>query len=795
MSENIKVDEAPGAPGMLSNWCDSNKQAVGTTLGISRTWFTIGKGILNEVYFPRIDIPQIRDMGFIIADGKGFWAELKTLADCEVRYHSAGVPAITIVHKHPRFTFTQRIVPEPNRDVVLLELLLEGDAELHPYVLLAPHLGGTGKNNMAEVGDHRGRQMLWAQQGPFGLALAAADAQQQDAFDACSAGYSGVSDGWQDFDQHGEMRWRYRRASSGNVALTGALPRRAVLALGFATSPQAAATLAVSSLLQPFDLVWSQQIEHWQQWHGNCHIHQKSSTKAVLSEDLYAQLKTSAMVLRTHQDQSFRGAMVASLSVPWGQTGEERPGYHLVWPRDLVESAGALLALGAEVEAREILRYLIATQREDGSWYQNQWLGGKPYWTGVQLDQVAFPVLLAGTLADRDALDGIEVADMTQRALGFIAAHGPVSPQDRWEENSGMNTFTLSVCIAALVSGARFLPAPAEGFVLELADYWNARLDDWTAVYDTELARRHGVRGYYLRIMPQSALSDNSVLSRVMAVKNRLSDPGLNATEQIGVDFLQLVRYGLRQANAPLVRDTLKLVDALLRREMPPGSCWYRYTGDGYGEHRDGSAYDGTGHGRLWPLLTGERGHYELLSGADALPQLRTMAAMAGSAGMLPEQVWDSDAIASHRLYPGKPTGSAMPLAWSHAEYIKLACSILEGYPVDRPEPLWARYHGITPEINLWYWSPQTPIRSLPSSQRLGFCLPRPAIILWRAGRGKTEGEYQEIATYDPGMGVHVARLPGLPADVDCLRFRITGDNWDDETEYEVRVSKGCGET
>jgi len=226
-----------------------------------------------------------------------------------------------------------------------------------------------------------------------------------------------------------------------------------------------------------------------------------------------------------------------------------------------------------------------------------------------------------------------------------------------------MNTFTLSVCIAALVSGARFLSAPAEGFSLELADYWNARLDDWTAVYDTELARRHGVRGYYLRIMPQSALSDDSALSRVMAVKNRLSDPGLNATEQIGVDFLQLVRYGLRQANTPLVRDTVKLVDALLRKEMPPGSCWYRYTGDGYGEHRDGSAYDGTGHGRLWPLLTGERGHYELVSGADALPQLRTMAAMAGAAGMLPEQVWDSDAIASRRLYPGKPTGSAMPLA------------------------------------------------------------------------------------------------------------------------------------
>lgn len=129
-------------------------------------------------------------------------------------------------------------------------------------------------------------------------------------------------------------------------------------------------------------------------------------------------------------------------------------------------------------------------------------MGGKAYWTGIQLDQVAFPVLLAGTLADRDALDGIEVTDMAQRALGYIARYGPVSPQDRWEENSGVNTFTLSVCIAALVSGAQFLPVSAEGYVLELADYWNVRLDDWTTVYNTDLARQHGVHGYYLRITP-----------------------------------------------------------------------------------------------------------------------------------------------------------------------------------------------------------------------------------------------------------------------------------------------------
>jgi len=789
MSNETNTGEAPGAPGMPSNWCASDKQAVGSALGATRVWFTIGQGILNEVYYPRLDIPQIRDLGFIVGDGDGFWVELKRLENCRVEYEAAGVPAVRIVHTHDRFTFTQRIVPDPDRDVLQVEVVLEGDSRLQPWVLLAPHLGGTGRHNDAEVADFHGRRVLWAQQGPFGLALAACDPQQGVALGAASAGYSGFSDGWQDFSRNGRMRWNYRHAGPGNVALTAALPRRAVLALGFSASREAAATLAVSSLLQPFEQVWAQQVAHWQRWHNACHVHRHVGQGGVLGQVLQDQLKTSAMVLRTHQDKTFRGAMVASLSVPWGETGEERPGYHLVWPRDLVESAGALLALGAEVEAREVLRYLIATQRSDGSWYQNQWLGGKPYWHGVQLDQVAFPVLLAGTLAERDALDGIEVTDMVRRALGFIARTGPVSQQDRWEENSGVNTFTLSVCIAGLVSGARFLTASAEAFVLELADYWNARLDDWTAVYATDLGKRFGVPGYYIRTTPTYALDDDAALSRVIQVKNRAADPGLSGAEQIGGDFLQLVRYGLRDANAPLVRDSVKLVDALLRRDLPQGPAWYRYSGDGYGEHRDGTPFDGTGIGRLWPLLTGERGHYELLRGADAVPYLQAMSAMAGPAGMLPEQVWDSAAIPAHRLEPGRPSGSAMPLVWAHAEYIKLACSVLEGRPVDRPDPVWGRYRGQVPQTHIWYWSPQTPIRTLVAPLRLGFCLARPATIHWQAG----EGGYQELTTNDPGPGVHVARLPALPAATERVRFRLTGADWDDGQEYEVRVQARRG--
>src|SRR5437763_14459102 len=123
--------------------------------------------------------------------------------------------------------------------------------------------------------------------------------------------------------------------------------------------------------------------------------------------------------------------MVACLSVPWGYAGKQRGGYHLVWPRDLVHCAGALLAFGAEPEARDTLRYLIATQTEDGHWYQNQWLGGTPYWTGIQLGGAAMPVLLAAELEERDALGGIAGGDMGRRAVGWLARTGPAAAQDR----------------------------------------------------------------------------------------------------------------------------------------------------------------------------------------------------------------------------------------------------------------------------------------------------------------------------------------------------------------------------
>ena len=690
-----------------------------------------------------------------------------------------------------------RLTPDPLREVLLIECTLDGDDALRLYTLLAPHLGATGYGNVAAAERHRGRRLLWAEQGPFGLALAAADEAQGDGFSRISAGYVGTSDGWQDFARNGAMTWEYAVAGPGNVALTGELARRAVLALGFGSSAQAAATLAISSLMQPFDVALQQQIADWEAWQARCAaagailLHGRADTLTPIRE----QFATSAVVLRAHLDKTYPGAMVASLSVPWGDTGNERRGYHLVWPRDLVECAGALLALGAESEAADTLRYLIATQNEDGHWHQNQWLGGTASWSGIQLDETAFPVLLAAALAQRDRLRGIAVAGMVRKALGFIARTGPSTVQDRWEENEGINPFTLAVSIAALVAGAELLPSPACDWTLALADFWNTQIEAWTTATDTALARRFGVVGYYLRVAPQRVLADRGATAMVVPIRNRADGAALPAEEQIGTEFLQLVRFGLRAADDPLIRASIRLVDALLKTDTPSGPVWHRYRGDGYGEHDDGTAFDETGRGRGWPLLTGERGHYELCAGNDPLPYLQAMAAMASPGGMIPEQVWDADPIPERRLYPGRPSGSAMPLAWAHAEYVKLLVSRQIGHPLDRPTAVWRRYGGRRPVARHAFWWPHASIESLPAGASLVVALNVPAVLHWGQNGWQSA---QDVLTADTGLGFHAAALdtgalpPGTRVDITWRR-QDTGEWRGRDEAVEVTAVGECG--
>lgn len=632
---------------------------------------------------------------------------------------------------------------------MLVDIELQGEESLRPYALLAPRLGEKAANHTASQQLANGFKALTATQEPFGVAMMAADEDGGDALGWINLGLIGQSDTWQDFARHGRMTWRNVEAGPGGLCLAASLHRRATVAVGLGGSAIAAATLARASLASPFTNSWESYCALWRDYKARIELPEQ------VDEDLRPMLARSASVLKLSMDHTYPGALVASLSTPWGNRHHSRGGYHLVWTRDLVESAGALMAVGFYDEARDILRYLIATQRPDGPWYQNQWITGEPYWTGIQLDETAFPVLLAGLLEDRQMLHGIRVHEMVRKALSYIARQGPVTGEDRWEHDGGVNLFTLAVVISALIEGAAFLDDPARTFALELADEWNASLEHWTFRTGGPFAEKLGIPGYYVRIAPPG-IAESAPGLQSQTAEHR-SGEATPAAEQVGVDFLQLVRYGLRSADDPPVKATIAAVDALLRVDTPSGPVWHRYTGDAYGEHADGSAFDGSGHGRGWPLLTGERGHYAVAAGEDPVPYLRAMISMSGKGGLIPEQVWDADPIPEKELYPGKPTGSAMPLLWAHSEFIKLAVSRARGEPVDRPPRVRDHYHGKVPQRCWVAWSFRLKRRSMPPGFSLRLLLDAAAMVRW--GRNGWQ-DIRETETRDSGLSVYWAELP-----------------------------------
>ena len=335
--------------------------------------------------------------------------------------------------------------------------------------------------------------------------------------------------------------------------------------------------------------------------------------------------RVSTAVLATHRAVDRPGAVVASLSVPWGASkgDDDLGGYHLVWPRDLVETAGGFLAAGDHKEALAILEYLREVQLSSGHWPQNLWLDGRPYWQGVQMDECAFPILLADLLHRHDHLTG-KLLDrfipMIRGAAGYVIANGPATSQDRWEENGGYSPFTLAVEIAALLAAADLLEhggdEPAARHLRETADCWNEQIENWTFAGDPDICAAAGVRGYYVRIGGNGMTDMATANEGQTPIRNQVIGKSMLPTRDVlSPDALALVRFGLRAPDDPRILDTVKVIDRTLRVELPQGPLWYRYTGDGYGENPDGSPFDGIGQGRAWPLLAGERAHYELAAG------------------------------------------------------------------------------------------------------------------------------------------------------------------------------------
>ncbi|HEY1709357.1 MAG TPA: glycoside hydrolase family 15 protein [Rhizomicrobium sp.] len=759
---------APGAPGGRPTWTSSAKDMVTTALGTSRLWVTVGYGIVNEIYWPATGKPQIRDLGFIVTGPFG-WRELKRVNQYVISKPEPFVPLPQIVHEGEGYRLELELVPDSKRDVLQIAYRLIGEG-LKLYVLLAPHLDNDGERNNARAGDD-----LIAWKGNTALCLAS-----DSGFSRSSAGYVGVSDGWQDFNQNGLMAWTYNEATNGNVALLGEVgSNEGTLALGFADTREGARTLARSSLSEGFAPIRQHFIEGWEKWGKNLSV---PRTTAEIEREAYI----SAVVLRVHEDRTYPGSIVASLSVPWGNTSDSSGGYHLVWPRDCVEAGLALIAVGQFEDARRMLGHLIATQLPDGRWYQNMYPDGRAFWHGIQLDEVGFPIILAAKLAEKDALAGMGgVGSMIRRATAFIVQNGPITAQDRWEENPGASPFSLTVQIVALIAAAGFIDdADDRAYMLSLASYWNERIEDWTYIENGPLAEAYGVDGYYVRVGP--SLAEGGLRGRV-EIHNR-SGETIPAVALVGMEYLVLVRSGLRDANDPRIRNTLKITEALLRVDTPQGVAYRRYNEDGYGEHADGSPFDGQGIGRAWPLLTGERGHYELQLGRDPLPYLRAMARMTGRTGLIPEQVWDSPAIPSFNLEPGKPTGSAMPLVWAHAEYLKLLCARETGRPLEMLPAVQAHAAAGRQSTGTWHWRSEVPFDTLPCDRDISIEASAPFLL--HVGFDGWQGIEDRPSSPLP-FGRHGARLTARElAHRSVIDFTLyfTGEECWEGIDHHVRV-------
>ena len=689
----VAADQAPGVPGAAANWSGGDKDGFGTARGTrSKVWYTLNDGTLSEVFFPRIDTPATRDTQLVVSDGATFADRETDGTDHQVRSLDDRSLVWRQVNtaRSGAYRITKTYVTDPARAAVLLDVRFESLTG-KPYDVYVLHDAGLGLNANDDTG-RSGHGGLLATDDQAASAVLASS-----GFTKTSSGYADRSDGWSDLRDDFRMDWSYQAGARGNVVQTGrtrltGLPgnQHLTLALGFAAAPGAAASTAAAALARGFA---DARRAYSAGWHAYLDSLRPAPASAKRWQTVY---DLSVMVLAAHEDKTFRGGFVAAPGRPWAWANQLQhlPVYHAVWSRDLYQIATAMLAAGDRAAARRALDYLWSVQqRPDGSFPQNSRLDGEPVFGGLQLDEVAFPIVLAWQLGRTGPGDW----DHVRRAAEFLLREGPDTPQERWENIGGWSPATIAAEIAGLVCAAdiakRNGQADAAERYLRTADTWQQRLEQWTLTRNGPLSPEP----YYLRITANGDANSGAQI--------QISDGGPLIDQRRVVDpsFLEIVRLGVKSATDPNVRSSLRVVDEQLRYSTPNGLFWHRSSFDGYGEQRDGAQWQpvdpgsGLTIGRGWPLLTGERGEYALAAdaAADAQESLDTMARSADDqTGLLAEQVWDHQppADGDPRFRPGENTFSATPLAWSHAQFVRLAQSIDAGHPVETPRVVACRY-------------------------------------------------------------------------------------------------------
>ncbi|MFI4875484.1 MAG: glycoside hydrolase family 15 protein, partial [Blastopirellula sp. JB062] len=690
-----------------------------------------------------------------------------------------------------RYQITKEIISEPHSSVVLTNVQVEiFDASLRDklqiFVLLAPHLNDTGEHNSAESIDLAGKRLLHAMRDSTHLVLGC-----DSDFVRTSVGFVGVSDGWRDLNDNYRMDWQYESAQDGNIAMMGQIDLTKGLefnlGVGMGNSRQSAATQLLQAFVYPFATQRQRFVEQWKRTIYPNPMRLQDAETANL-------IRLSQCVLMAHEDKTFSGATVASMSIPWGETKDDSDsgGYHLVWARDMAQTTTALLACGEKESPLRALTWLACVQREDGGMPQNSRIDGAPYWRGVQLDEIAAPVILAWRLQQVDALESFAPATMVRRAVRYLILHGPVTAQERWEENEGYSPSTLAAVIGAVICAADFASIQDDDevaqFLRDYADWVADSLEKWTVTDCGELVP--GKPRHYVRITPaptrpgRIAADPNTA---TLVIKNGGGEHPVRNVVDGG--FLQLVRLGVRAADDPIIVDSVAVIDQVLKRDLPQGPCWRRYNHDGYGQYPDGRAFDGAGEGRCWPLLTGERGHYELAAGRDPVPYIKAIEGFANAGGMLTEQLWDTADLPEKEMKFGAPSGSAMPLCWAHAEYVSLVRSHSEGVCFDRIESVYQRYAVRRTQKSVEIWTLAHQPIEIASGLPLRIICEAEAVIHWSVDQW---GSKQDSATQSNSLGLHFVDLSANKltkgTELTFTIYWVEEDRWEGR-DFQVRIA------